>query len=67
MEAYVQKKPAEELKPPVTSVGVIGWVRSNLFKGWFNSLLTIITIYCLWLLVYYTCQYKIYRFRILPV
>jgi general L-amino acid transport system permease protein len=51
MEAYVQEKPAEELKPPVTSVGIIGWVRSNLFKGWFNSLLTIITIYCLWLIV----------------
>jgi len=51
MEAYVQKKSVEELKPPVTSVGVIGWVRSNLFKGWFNSLLTIITIYCLWLIV----------------
>ena len=51
MEGYVQKKPVEELKPPVTSVGVIGWVRSNLFKGWFNSLLTIITIYCLWLIV----------------
>ena len=51
MEAYVQEKPAEELKPPLTSVGIIGWVRSNLFKGWFNSLLTIITIYCLWLIV----------------
>ena len=51
MEAYLQEKPAEELKPPVTSVGIIGWVRSNLFKGWFNSLLTLITIYCLWLIV----------------
>jgi len=51
MEAYVQEKPAERLKPPVTSVGIIGWVRSNLFKGWFNSLLTIITIYCLWVIV----------------
>ena len=27
MEAYtIQEKPAEELKPPVTSVGIIGWV-----------------------------------------
>ena len=51
MEAYVQEKPQKELKPPVTGVGVIGWVRSNLFKGWFNSLLTIIAIYCLWLIV----------------
>lgn len=48
MEAYVQQKPGELLKPPVTSVGVIGWVTSNLFNGWFNSLLTIVTLYFFW-------------------
>jgi general L-amino acid transport system permease protein len=48
MEAYVQQQPAEELKPPVTSFGVIGWLKSNLFNGWFNSLLTIVTLYFLW-------------------
>lgn len=51
MEAYVQEAPAEELKPPVTSVGVIGWVRANLFKDWLNSLLTILTLYLLWQVV----------------
>lgn len=51
MEAYVQEALAEELKPPVTSVGVIGWVRANLFNGWFNSLLTILTLYLLWQVV----------------
>ena len=49
MEAYVQETPIEELKPPVASVGVIGWIRANLFNGWFNSLLTIVTIYFLWI------------------
>jgi general L-amino acid transport system permease protein len=48
MEADVQQKPEEVLKPPITSVGVIGWVRANLFNGWFNSLLTIVTLYLLW-------------------
>jgi general L-amino acid transport system permease protein len=48
MEAYVQDKPVETLKPPVTSVGVVGWVRANLFNGWFNSFLTIITLILLW-------------------
>ncbi len=38
----------EKLKPPVTSVGVIGWMKSNLFNGVFNSILTIVTIYLLW-------------------
>lgn len=51
MEAYVQEALAEELKPPVTSVGVIGWVRANLLNGWFNSLLTILTLYLLWQVV----------------
>ena len=38
----------EEVKPPVTSVGVIGWIRANLFNTWFNSILTVITLYILW-------------------
>ena len=42
MEAIVEKKPVDEIKPPVTSVGMIGWIRTNLFNGWFNSLLTIL-------------------------
>jgi len=39
------------LKPPVTEVGVLGWLRSNLFNTWYNSLLTIFVIALLaWLL-----------------
>jgi general L-amino acid transport system permease protein len=36
------------VKPPVTSVGVIGWVKENLFNGVFNSVLTIVTVYFFW-------------------
>ncbi len=32
----------DDLRPPVTSVGVIGWMRANLFNNWFNSVLTIV-------------------------
>ncbi|PNU19716.1 amino acid ABC transporter permease [Geothermobacter hydrogeniphilus] len=39
------------LKPPVTEVGVLGWLRENLFNNWFNSLLTILTIYSLFLVI----------------
>ena len=35
----------------MASIGVIGWIRANLFNGWFNSLLTILTIYFLWMIV----------------
>ncbi len=51
MEAAVQNDPGELIKPPVTQVGVVGWIRTNLFRGWFNSILTLITVYLLWITV----------------
>ena len=39
------------MKPPVTRVGVLGWVRANLFSSVFNSFLTVVTIYFLWKIV----------------
>ena len=42
---------AKNIKPPVTQVGVLGWIRTNLFKGWLNSCLTIISVYLLWITV----------------
>ncbi|MCG6894352.1 MAG: amino acid ABC transporter permease [Desulfobacteraceae bacterium] len=38
-------EPEEDIRPPVTQIGVIGWVRANLFNGWFNSVLTLVTLY----------------------
>jgi general L-amino acid transport system permease protein len=51
MEKANQIKETEIIKPPVTQVGAIGWVRTNLFKGWFNSILTLITVYFLWVII----------------
>ncbi len=51
MQDIDQHNLADEIKPPVTQVGVIGWVRTNLFKGWFNSILTLITVYFLWVII----------------
>ncbi len=51
MEKANSIKDTEAIKPPVTQVGVIGWIRTNLFKGWFNSILTLITVYFLWLII----------------
>lgn len=41
--------PHPDLPPPVTSVGVIGWLRGNLFSSWPNSLLTLASLYLLYL------------------
>ncbi len=36
--------PSPALPPPPSTVGAIGWMRENLFKGWFNSALTIVAL-----------------------
>ena len=36
---------------PVTHVGVIGWLRTNLFSSWFNTLLTVAALVLLWRIV----------------
>ncbi len=41
----------EEVKPPATSVGVVGWIRANLFNNILNSILTLIVLYILWQVV----------------
>lgn len=35
----------EGIKPPIVSVGIVGWLRKNLFNGWLNSLLTIVMLW----------------------
>ncbi len=35
----------EEIKPPVTSVGALGWIRSNLFNSPLNTILTLAILY----------------------
>jgi general L-amino acid transport system permease protein len=41
----------DTVKPPLTQVGALGWVRANLFNSWFNSLVTLLSLYCLWKIV----------------
>ncbi len=36
---------------PATTVGVIGWIRANLFGSWFNSLVTLAVIYVVWVVL----------------
>lgn len=43
-QSYVRTEMLSEQTPPVTSVGVIGWMRENLFSSWFNTLLTIVGV-----------------------
>jgi len=51
METAVGSKELDEVKPPITSVGVVGWVRSNLFSSVLNSILTLVSLYLLWKII----------------
>jgi len=51
MERSEYPSNSEVIRPPATEVGVLGWVKGNLFNGWLNSLLTIGVIYLLWIVV----------------
>ncbi len=46
-----QHRPLPDLPPPVTSVGVPGWLRRNLFSSWPNALLTAVALYLLYITV----------------
>lgn len=35
------------LRPPVASIGVLGWLRANLFSTWYNAVLTIVVVWFL--------------------
>ena len=40
--AVIQHTPHEDLPPPVSQTGIIGWFRQNLFSNWLNALLTLL-------------------------
>ena len=40
-----------DLPAPSRSIGVVGWLRANLFSSWLNTLLTLMGLYLIWLIV----------------
>lgn len=42
-DAFVRKNIVPEQTPPLSSIGIIGWLKSNLFSSWFNAILTFLS------------------------
>ncbi len=40
----------ETLKPPPSTLGVLGWLRARLFSTWYNALLTVLALWLLYVL-----------------
>jgi general L-amino acid transport system permease protein len=49
MDDTLKTDAVHELKPPASDIGPIGWMKANLFNGWFNSVLTLAVVYFLYL------------------
>ena len=49
------------LPPPTESVGIIGWLRTNLFSSLSNTALTIVTLWLLWLLISSLAEWMIFN------
>jgi general L-amino acid transport system permease protein len=43
--------PHPDLPPPYSSIGVLGWMRANLFSSWLNTLMTLAALYLLYVAV----------------
>lgn len=51
MEEILRPNTTKEIKPPIINIGIIGWMRANLFNGWLNTTLTLVFAYALFLTV----------------
>ena len=49
--AFVQKNKIPPSPAPISEVGVIGWLKQNLFSSWFNTLLTLLSIYFIFIIL----------------
>ena len=48
---FIASKYHDARPPPANTVGVIGWLRANLFQNWVDSLLTLLVLYLVFELV----------------
>lgn len=49
--SFVRTELVPQKAPPLSEVGIIGWLRANLFSSIANSILTIVTLYCIFLVI----------------
>ena len=49
--AFVREQMTKPMPAPASEVGVVGWMRKNLFDGCFNTLLTLFALWILYLIL----------------
>ncbi len=51
MTVAVGTGPKTDIPPPVATAGVVGWLRQNLLSSWFNTALTLVALYLIYLTI----------------
>ncbi|MDE0534586.1 MAG: amino acid ABC transporter permease [Albidovulum sp.] len=49
--SFVRKEILTSQAPPLSEIGIVGWMRENLFSNWFNTLLTILSTVSVYLVL----------------
>ena len=63
-EVHVEAVPrtaANSLAPPLSEVGVLAWLKQNLFSTWYDTLLTLLCLWLLWQLVPPLLQWALFN------
>ncbi len=55
--------PTERIGPPRTEIGVLGWLKKNLFSTWYNALLTVVAVLLVYLVVRGIATWAVTRAR----
>ena len=57
----VPRTAANSLAPPLSEVGVLAWLKQNLFSTWYDTLLTLLCLWLLWQLVPPLLQWALFN------
>ncbi len=57
--AFVRTQMLDQKAPPASVIGPVGWARENLFSGWFNTVLTLVSLFLIYKLVFFILGWAI--------
>ncbi|MFX3672920.1 MAG: amino acid ABC transporter permease [Paenisporosarcina sp.] len=60
-EMNIQKREPTVIPPPIQSVGVLGWMKKNLFSSWINTVLTIVFASIIYLVLKNTIEWVFFE------
>ncbi len=60
VDTYIRTEMVDDMAPPASTVGVVGWVRSNLFSSLSNTFFTVFGAYLIYLIVPIILEFTVF-------